>query len=1207
MKAQSKLAERILASTALPAIALTCLAAAVTAGCSSSSDVESSVTPVGAAVQNLTVDPTGHTVVATVVGLNAPVTTGSIVASGGQNATAVAVDGDAVTITFDARVTPSHRIRLIGLNGVDSAWKDVTTTDPRVPQLGVLSATQDTSDNVLGGDTIIAAFVAGARVIEAQVEDPSNWTLTVQGVTLDMTGTTISLQNSTQVVQFTLGPLANLHANFQLSCNASTVADTPLSQAAVPATATGDTAPPSLEGGTPLIQNLATLTLGDEYGRVIEVDFDEPISPVFGASAANFSVVDHPNAIGITTPTRVAIDTADNTKVRVFFSRPVVPGLDQILLDGIVDAHGNALAMQTAAITAQSPVANVYTSVQFVTREGTDNDQVIVTTSQALDPDTAALASRWTLTVGGLGAIDLAGQTRSYDMLSRTLTIDLDFDAPNGTTADIASVGGVDIDGQDFTMAATQVTAAGDATAPTVLSLVQNRVADTTGRTIDVTFSEDVDVASAASAGNYTFSPAIVVNSATLLGGNLVRLQVASVAIPGDVQLTVAQAVSDPAGNDLGAAFGPSAITSTDQRPPVAIGVAGRAVEGFGNDVVTVLFDDTLIRTEAENTAHWTVECPVGTPLDVTGTTIVYDEMTSVATMTLDGGAAPALLRQSTLRVSFATMRDLGGNTVTLTPIDAVVTGESTRPVEEAAFIVSGGTGNEVLVRFSEAMDRLTDLYNASTNPAGARFVAVSAATMLVIYPTSATVLDDGLGVHLTYPTMVDPAEGLDIVGLTDLAGNVMFPALDVTLTVEDPTAPSQSGAPGITAISGIRNDVVAITFSDPMASWRITSPSQYVLRVNGGAVVDLSAALFEFDGSDTVTVTLAAPTGNDLVSGATYDLQLVVDPNDPLRTRQGVPLTATDTQAAVPVAGDVTSGPTQAGTVALLDPQNANAIIIVFDETIDPAAALQAAAYDHASGSVALSVSLVSPRAVRATFGAAVSAGSTVDVTNAAAVDTAGNAAAGTLTLAVIDDQASPSLVSASAAIVGGFGGDRAEVTFSEEVDAASAGRFSNYTVTGVNGVVRVGTVTYDSNLSKAVLFLEDVVEGDTLLIEVDGVTDLVGNTSPTPLSTTVMVTGDATAPSIVSAYVNLAADSGGLVVEVEFSEDVDTSFAAAIWNWSRSGSTTITGVEAIATDHVRLLLSASLGATETITLAAGLTDPASNTAVALIIDPID
>lgn len=1177
-------------------------------GLSACSDsVKDDPVPVASIVQDLTLDPRGRTLMAELEGLYSSVPNATVEVSDGQIATSVAVDGDLVEIIFDRIVSPEHQIRFVGVPGVDEAWRDIGTTDPRTPLMSIIAANQDTSDAVLGGDTIQAVFVAGPRVIEADAENPDNWALSVDGVQLDLTGSVFILNPDTQRLGITLGTNANLHSSFQLSANLRTVAGVQLSSNPVTGAATGDSDAPGFEGGSPVVQNLDAANLGDEFGRVVELDFDEPISPVFGVLPSNFGVVDHPSAVGTTSVARAAVDPNDNSLVRVVFTRPVVPGLDQIQVDGVVDAHGNAVPAQVVALEAGSTVANSFTSVDFITREGTDNDQLVVTTAQALDPDTAANPGRWSLTVGGIGVVDLsAGPSLDYSLTTRTLTVDLGFDAPNGATVDVATVGAMDVDGEDFTVSAVQTTAAGDAVAPSVLTVVQNRSADATGQTVDVSFSEEVDVVIAADPAKFTFSPAIVVNGATVVSGTVVRLTLADVAVPGDHTLTVAQAITDPAGNDLGSDFGPTAFVSTDLEAPSALVASGRTQEGASNDVVTVLFNDRLVQSEVEASGAWTFESPIGTSVDVTGSTIAYSPDTGVATVELSGPTSPDLRNGEPFRVAFTGIRDVGGNTITATPIDGTVAGEVLRPEAESAFIVAGGSDTELVVRFSEAMRDLDDLYDGSTNPDGVRFTVHEALSASDILPQSATVLDDGMGVQLTYGLPIDPASTLDVVGTTDLAGNILFPVIEMPVQAEDATAPAQMAAPTITAVTGVENDTIVVQFSVPMSASGITSPEQYEVLEGGTVAVDLSTEDIQFDGVDTVTIVLNSAGAADFQSASTYDFTVRQDAAMPLRSLQGVAITAPDTQAAVTVQGDVTNGPTQGGSVALTDPSNTSVFFVVFDETVDTAAATNVAAYDFNSGTVPTSVSMVGDRTVRVEVPGIVSAGQTVDISTAAAVDSAGNAAAGTITLAVAEDLIQPTLNGATATIGTGFGGDRITLTFSEELDLASALNILNYTATGAAGSLRLSGVLYDSSTFTVTLGVEDLVDGDAVSIFVDGVTDLVGNLPLTPLLGSATATGDATAPDFASAFVNLAADSGGLVVEALFDEVVDPVFLRDASNWSTSGTATVVGVEVLAGDQVQLLLSEALGATDTVSLAAGLQDSSRNEAGQLTVDPV-
>lgn len=1178
----------------------------IASGCSSSSDPEVNEAQVGAAVQDLVEDRDGQAIAVTVVGLTGTIGTGSVEASAGQTATSVTMDGGRVLIQFDERVTPSHQVRFVGVEGVSEDWMSVSTTDPRVPRLGVLGATQDVSDDELGGDQITVAFVAGPRVIRAEAENPDNWVLRVEGLALDMTGTVIGINPATQVATLTLGPLANLHENFTLAANLSTVADIAVSPTAVQGTATGDAAAPGLEGGTPVLQDLVTPTLGDDLGRVITVDFDEPISPVFGATASNFSVVDHVDAVGLTSVTRVAVDANDNTKVRVSFSRPVVPGLDQITIDGVVDAHGNPFPAQTATLGAGSTTVNGFASVNFNTVEGLDNDSLVAVLDQAIDPDTAEDPARWTLDIDSTPVVLGPGDI-SYDLATKTVTIELGEDFINGLSAELSSAGVVDIDGDTFTLSAAPALAAGDAEAPTVVSMTQNRDVDVMGMTIDVAFSEAIDVVAATDAANYTFNPAITVDSATLIGGDLVRLALQEVAVPGDVTLTVAQAVSDPAGNDLGSDVGPEPLSSTDVVAPTVLSSAAQSIEGAENDTLFAFFSDSMIATEAEDITRWSLESPAGTPWDLTGSSVSYNVATRVATLSLNGSGAPSFLVGDDFELSIDPIRDLGGNVSAQMAASGQATGESNRPTIEGIF-VSGVAGNQVSVRFSEPMLDPANLYDAVSNVTGARYGLIDPVTSAVTFPSSAVANDLGLGVILTYASAVDPAATVNVIGLRDAAGNILFPVIGAAIQSEDTTAPLQSGAPAILAVEGSNNDTMTISFNVPMSTWQIENREAYVLQnVTQGAPVDLSRAAFDFDGTDILTITLGINASSSFAASDTYSLELQTAGINTLRTVQGVELAASNLEAGVSVTGDTSTGPTLAGTSALLVPSDPNALVVVFNETVQDAAALTAAEYDFGAGTIAASVSRINDRSFYVSFGAPVFLGGTLNVTANAAIDTAGNASAGTLTIVTTEDVTPPFTSSVTASIAEGTGGDTIVVEFNEMLDADTSIPVEHFEVTSGGSSVRVGFAAYDPQALTATLFVEDLVEGQSVSVSVTGLTDVVGNAPGAPMTGSAIPAGDGVAPDIVVAFVNLAADGGGTSIDVQFSETVDTGFTLIPGNWTVSTGETVTAVEALGSDHVRLQLSASIGSAATLTLGAGLTDSSGNEAADIVVDPIE
>lgn len=1173
------------------------LVVGLVAACSSSSDGGAGTeVELASVVQDLIEDRDGTTVVISVPGFADSLTTGNVQASAGQTALSVAVSGDEATVTFDERVTPSHQVRVVGVDGLSDAWRAVATTDPRVPRMGIMSATQDVSDGVLGGDQIVVAFIAGPRVAEEQAEDPSNWTLRVSGVTLDLTGSTFVLEPNSQVLTMTLGPRANLHSTFTLATDIATVADTALSTAALPGTATGDSTPPSLDGGTPVFQDIAVPT-GDAYGTVAVIDFSEPISPVFGATASNFTVVDHVNAVGVTTVTRVAVDPTDNSRVRVSFSRPVVPGLDQISIGGVLDAHGNPFTPQVAALSAGSTVPNGFASVDFVTVEGLGNDRVVATLDQAIDPDTAEDPARWTLDVGG-NPVDLGTQEIDYDLVSRTVTIDLDFDVPNGTTADLTAAGVVDVDGETFNAAAPQAAASGDATAPTVGQIVQNRTVDGSGHTVDVTFDEALDVATATDTANYVFTPAIVVSGATLINGSAVRLTLQDVAVPGDFTLTVLQAVSDPAGNDLGADVGPATFTSTDTVPPTLVTSTATAVEGVSNDTVVAFFGDVLVQADIEDTLRWAIESPVGTPLDLTGSSVVYDAGSGVATLTLDGAS---LVVGDDFEVTITGARDIGGNAATTMDGGGVAGGEAHRPTLDGVFLTAAA--NQLNVRFSEPMGALDDLYDGTTNPYGPRYELVDAVTSDVSLPTAATVEDDGLGVVLTYPVDVDPADTVNVVGTRDPAGNTMFPAMGVAPAAFDAGEPTATGAaPAPNAVAGVDNDRITFTFDRPVASWRATDPANYTVTDDvTGNPLDLTDADITFDGVQTVTIEFGSASGASFLSGRTYTVELVGGA-DVLRSAQGVELSGTTQWSSLAVVGDVTQGPTQGGTTAFRDPADGDALFVVFEETLDPASAETAAAYDLNGGNLALSATLVDPRAVRVVFGTAVTPGDTLDIAPAGAVDTAGNAAAGTISVAVTDDVSAPFVASSAAVVQVGLGGDEVRVTFDELLDVGSGLRPQDFVLTEAGRTLRVGYVLWDSQATTARVFVEDLPEGGTVDVTIAGAVDLAGNAPASALTTAVVVSGDATAPDVEVAYVNGAIGTPGTVVDVLFTEAIKPAFVTTGASWTSSDGATLVDARMLDAGALRLTFDAPLDPAATLTLAAGLEDLAGNLAASAI-----
>jgi len=1159
------------------AIPATLACAALFASCSSGSDPVA-LNSIATAVQDLTVDPSGSTTVLTFtsdMGLSGA-TVANFEAEDGETPVVVSVAGAMVTVEWSARVAPSNRVRSLGIDGVAATFANVTTSDASSPTFTITDGTQNPG---LGGDIVEVTF-AGPWVVESDAEDLDNWTLTIDATAMDLTGSTFVLDEPTQVLTITLGTLANLHASFDLAASGVRgVNDANVATTAVAGVATGDAVAPTLVS---VEQNLTE----DEFGRVVDFTFSEAMDPVFAAQLSHFSVASPYVATSIEQPAEDLL--------RLSFSGPIVPGQQDVTLTGLVDAHGNAFADAVVPVTQPSPVANAFDGTPAATTvENEGGDVLTVVTTQALDPITAADPLSWDLVVDG-NTIDLSLQTLTYDLLAKTLTVDLDFDMTNGDAFQVTGLTVLDVDGEPFTDVANG-NVSGDATAPTVLSITQNRNVDPTGKSLDVQFSEDVVEAAAETFGNYVDSGAMSLTSATLLTGlDSVRLVYDDVVVPGDVMFSIA-GLADLAGNALTPVVNMNA-GSTDTTSPSVAASDVQAIAGADNDTLAVRFDDDLIAAEVEDPASWTVESPLGTPVSLTGVTVLYTAATRLARMTFENGVD--FQRGDDFQVALANFRDIGGNVVSTTPTTGDVVSETIVPLVHTVYRESS-LANELVVRFTEPCTHLDDLYDVTTNADGTRYIVRDSLGALRGYAATATVLDEGLGVRLGYGFTIAASDTLDVLGCADLAGNPLLPALAVATVAEDTTQPSLvPGFNTLTCLSGENNDEIAIVFDRPMSPWNLFDDDRYSVTGPNG-LVDLAFATFTFDGLSTVTIRLRAATNNNLVFGSSYD----VSAND-VWSAQGTERTIADNDVGLFVVGDSIS-PSVAVNDVRLDPADANSLLITVDETVKISAAANAANYDLNAGTLASSASRIAPHVIRATFGVPLVAG---DVLEFNLTDLADNFS-GTITRTVTSaDATAPLVAGVVGTIVPGYGGDTIDVSFDEPV-TSSVLPITNWTVlsngTPLNLTGTRFTLVGAGNTVR--LILPDTADLDAngnVSVTITTASDFAGNAFAAPVTLPGTVSGDSIAPSALPAFVNWRADPTGTTVDVWFDEEVDSAMAGAPLSWTATGGVTVQTVETLELDHYRLTLSGTLAAAGTLSIT-GLQDPARNAAGVLTIDP--
>lgn len=1145
-----------------------------------SSGGSTSTNTIQTAEQDLTLDPDGTTTVvvfASASGLDAA-TTASFEGDAGQTATSIDVQGDTVTITWDARVTPNDEVRAVGLASVAEDFHAVTTSDGSAPTFTITNGTQNPG---LGGDTFTVQF-AGPRVVEATAEDVTSWTLKIGTTTLDLTGSTFDFDANTQSMDVTLGTNANLHSDFSFTADGVlSVADVAVDATAVDGTAAGDSSAPSLVSAE---QNLVE----DEFGRVVDFTFDEAMDPVFSTQLAHF-VASSPDVA-------TSIEQPSEDVLRVTFNGPIVPGVDTVDLTGLVDLHGNAFAdVLGQAIAQPSPVANAIDTATAVTVPNSNNDYVALTTTQAFEPTIAEDPASWSLDIDG-NPIDLTTQTLTYDLATKTLTIQLDFDLSNGDAFVLTGNAVLEVDGETYSDVANG-TIAGDNAPPAVTSVTQNRTFDETGKTIDVLMNEDVEETTAENVAHWSASGGQNVVSATLLsGGNTVRVAFDAPVIPGD-HTVGASAIKDVAGNTMAAPQVGLVVHPDDFADPVPQTATASAVEGSDDDTLSVTFDDDMIESEVETAANWHVETPIGSAVSTVGTTIDYVAGTRTATLTFANGIN--LRRGGDFAVHFTTARDLSGNTVDTTELFGSITSESTLP--EVVNVYRSSNAGHAIVHFSEPCGALDDLYDATTNTDGTRYVLRTSGGVQRGLATAATEIDGGLGVDVAFGIVIDPTDTIDLIGVEDLAGNPCFPVLAHATEAEVATTPSLSlGASAFTSVSGGANDEITVVFDQAMSPWHLFDASNYTIT-QGATTLDLSAATFTFDGNATVTIRLSDGTGNDLQTGAAYDLSV----ND-VWSAQGVQRTIADAEMGIVCAGDA-AGPTVTLTGVRIDPSDPNGLIVEVSESIDVTSAETAANYDYDFGNVPTSATRIGPRSIRLAFAVPMTPGN--DLTFSV-VDLAGNGSGAVSRLVTAADSTGPLVSNVAGTIRPGFGGDAVSIVFNEPVANASAVDPANYTVaSGATTLSLVGaSFSYDGDTNTVSIVLasgQELTSGAGITVGVANVTDVAGNAMAAPISVGGLTSGDTTAPDFDQAFVNYREDSTGATIDVAFTEDVASAFALDTSHWTATGRTVLT-VDLLEPNHARVTLSAALATNGTLGTT-GLPDTAANTSAAITVNPLE
>lgn len=957
----------------------------------------------------------------------------------------------------------------------------------------------------------------------------------------------------------------------------------------------------------------------DSSGQTIVVTFSEVVTAATAEVPGSYTVS---GGVNVTSATL----RPDGRTVDLVLDALAIPGTATVdIAAGIEDAAGNASALAAGqALTSTDTTAPAASTIAATAVEGTDNDRIIVTfDDDMIGAEVEALAN-WTLESPVGTSFDATGATIAYDAMTRQAQITLTAgatdrnletgDAIAATFTTMRDVAGNVVTATTIGSDAVNGTVDGDVNPPALLS-----VAPGAGNTAVLTFTEEVKrMETADQLANVPVTGTRIVLTDASDPGLAATGSVTFTGTPADGDsVTISDgSTSVPFEFELGATGTVTLSGLPNDTDSVTIGDGSTSVTfEFDNDV-SATGTPVTIGADAAATAANLITAIGGSALAVTavaGTNPGDVDLRNAAGGAGGNVAIASVNGSGNIAVTGMTGGGVTGGSVSVAidPASAANTAANLlAAVNGDAFGVTataGGTSEAVtLTNDTPGTAGNTTITETDTNGVidlvdMAGGVDAGTATFTATASTTAAASGSPFQADVTFGVQPDAGDSILIIGTTDLAGNQMFPVTSAPVVAAVATAPALTGGTAITAVSGERNDTVVAEFGVDLHPRAAIDPANFTLT-DGGTPIDLATARFEQTGASQVTIQLEG-TAQDIQTASAYTLSV-----NGLASDQGVEMGAASDQGGLTPAGDATA-PTVGGSDVRIDPANANALLVTFDEAVSVTGATDTANYTMA-GRVTNAAVMVSPRVVRVTFDTQPAVSDNLDIAVAALTDLAGNAASAIATIAVAAADATAPTVTSVTATTDPAGVDRIEVVFDEPVVPADAVLAASYAITLDSAPVALtdATISYSSAALTVTIELPmsfTLTNGGTVAVTPAGIDDAAGNTIVASASNAT-VSGDAVALASATGFVNLIADGLGQVVDVDFGEPVTAGTAGLAGNWASDGGQTATDATVLENGLVRVTFDSPIGASDTIT-ASNISDLAGNVAGPIAFDPID
>ena len=618
-----------------------------------------------------------------------------------------------------------------------------------------------------------------------------------------------------------------------------------------------------------------------------------------------------------------------------------------------------------------------------------------------------------------------------------------------------------------------------------------------------------------------------------------------------DAATVVVSDVRDPAGNVMKKAH-EAPVEAVDDVPPQ---VTGHAVHATDGSLVIVLGFDEPVRDVLKPASSFSLTVDEAGDVDLSEASVSYDPETYL--LKLEVPSPGAVSAGVPYLMSVQGIEDLSGNLLEHERLEGSLF-SGVQPVT-ASFarlkLEDDESGKTVEVIFSGPLN-------------------VDSAGSILAYRLSSGELPrrvrmpaggDRVLLELKEPAVPGDVT-LEIKGLSDASGGPVARAAALEILPGE-NVPPRVVAAVAEAVEGFANDLVALTFSEPLTPADAMDPQNYSLESPVGTEIPLAGASVSYDSSGRkVTIKLVAA---ELVPLTPFKMEIkgVRDVSGnamEARVIEGTVIGDTDPPAVDEVVQNLYADETG----ATVDVRLSEAVMENF---LSDAANFR---IDGPQAPVLLRPSK-DRRSVRITYDRPLVPGE-VTFTVGELADPAGNRSENQSASLEPSEVKPPLVLGTTCEAIPGLDNDRLTVTFNEALLRAEAENPSNYALQSPPGrsvSLAHAAVTYVAGSHQVEIELkgENLTVGDEYTLFVTGVKDTGGNAIRQTVTSSGIVEGDTEAPRVAWAKAMRTGDAEGTDILVKFNEAIA---AASIREATIEGPRPTRGPATISADGTALTL---------------------------------